>query len=405
MTATHSIPVTHRSFLSVQLATMPSSQKVPQLVRSVSNPPLDGFLSRPAGAAAGTAARSVSPPPRPTATEAAADEGDWRRFVDHLQQQGAVPGAGPHDPAQGVVTPANVSVKQMLALLRNQVPVAAAEVGRAAGARRVAAGTPAAVEVPDAVEVLAAVEVPAAVEVLAAVEVPAAVEAPARAAAALPCEDVPPHEADLALDEELRMWAETYRPRDGEPATVEAQHEEEDFDVVETFGTTPRAELASLRRAALKRANAAFAQDVTPDHRAPGRAVNVTFNACGTVREYALDAEPDAAGPVPDQLFLTKKHDGKWMQEPMDLPFMPTYQVTMDDDDEFVVHAPRHRDRSEAPTHAEHQQGQVFWTDLGRDDAPDDAVGYLQRLNQLQAEVDESLRRNRQMNEDIGVYF
>ena len=89
----------------------------------------------------------------------------------------------------------------------------------------------------------------------------------------------------------------------------------------------------------------------------------------------------------------------------MDLPFMPTYQVTMDDDDEFVVHAPRHRNRSEAPTHAEHQQGQVFWTDLGRDDAPDDAVGYLQRLNQLQAEVDESLRRNRQMNEDIGVYF
>lgn len=384
MTATHSIPVTHRSFLSVQLATMPSSQKVPQLVRSVSNPPLDGFLSRPASAAASTAARSVSPPPRPTATEAAADEGDWRRFVDHLQQQGAVPGAGPHDPAQGVVTPANVSVKQMLAFLRNQVPVAAAEVGCAAGARRVAAETPAA-EMPTA-------------------ETPAAVQAPARAAAP-PCEDVPAREADLALDEELRMWAETYRPHDGEPATVEPQHEEEDVDVVETFGTTPRAELAALRRAALKRANASFAQDVTPDHRAPGRAVNVTFNACGTVREYALDAEPDAAGPVPDQLFLTKKHDGKWMQEPMDLPFMPTHQVSMEDDDEFVVHAPHHADRSTAPTHAAHQQGQVFWTDLGRDDAPDDAVGYLQRLNQLQAEVDESLRRNRQMNEDIGVYF
>ena len=375
MTATHLTPVTHRSFLCVQLGTTPTSPKAPQIVLSVSNPPLDGFLSRPSCAATGTAARSPASPPRPAGTDGVPDEGDWKSFVDHLRQQGTVPGAGPDDPEQGVVTPANVSVRQMLAFLGNQAPVAAADAGTAAGARSAVA------------------------------ETPAAAPTSARYDAAPPCEDPPLREDELALDDELRMWAETYRPQTADLPTMDEDHEEEDVDVMETFGTTPKAELAALRRAALVRANAALVEDDAPEGRAPGHPVSVTFDACGTVREYALGAEPNAVGLVPELLFLTKMHDGKWRQEPLDVPFMPLQAVTPDDDDEFVVHMPQHRDRSAAPTHAEHLQDQSFWTDLGRDDEPAAAVGYLQRLQQLQAEVDESLRRNQQMSEDIGVYF
>lgn len=358
----------------MQLVVKPIPPYTPPFVRSVSNPPLDDLPTRPLRPAEATASRSASLPPPPAVTVAAADDGDWQRFVDHLQQQGAVPGAGWDDPEQGVVTPANVSVKHMLAFLRNQAPATPADAEPMASRRSIAAAAP------------------------------TTVAAPAQPATALTRDAGQPDADELALDEELRSWQETYRPRSAELTAVNEDREDDDMDVSETFGTTPRAELASLRRAALIRANTAFAEDAEPADGAQPRPRMLRFNEFGTVRVYTDDAEPGISGPVPDQRFLTKQHDGEWGQAPLHAP-MSSHPVTADDDEEFVVHAPSHRDRSAAPTHAEHLRNQVFWTDFGRDDEPADAVDYLHRLQRLQDEVDESLRLNREMSEDIGVYF
>lgn len=129
MTTITDDPVRYTSFLSVKLAMKPPVPNALPSMLAVSNPPREqrAFLQNRTLAAAPSVSGSLHASAAPAAN-AAADSGDWMDFVRHLQQQGTVPGAGRADPDQGVMRTSNVSVKQMLAHLRNQPPATPAGV-------------------------------------------------------------------------------------------------------------------------------------------------------------------------------------------------------------------------------------------------------------------------------------
>ena len=440
-----STPVRYTSFLSVELEVKPSVPNALPSMLTVSNPPPEkhSFLQNRTLAAASAVSGSLPASAAPS-SDATADAGDWKHFVDHLQQQGQVPGAAADDPERGVVTPANISVKQMLAFLRNQPPAKPAWIETPV--RQQITSTPSRVTtapIPPA-PVAASAKPDAASSVMLRQDVDAAVADDQWGTAALLEEMEQLHEAadprlepapaqllddDQALDEELRMWEQTYRPHSGELHTVYEEDENDQPDLSKGFGTTPRAELADLRRAAMVRGNAALVDDAA-EHAmdAQGRLRSVTFNDIGTSRVHEVDAESGETVSVRDQLFLSKEHDGKWKRNQLQLQLLPEQlshtpesrrspsavaaPAVLDaaDDSGFAVHSPYHGDRYHAPTHADHGIGETVWSDMGRDDEPaaifqTTAARRLQQLQQLQHQLDASLRRNQQMSEEVGVYF
>jgi hypothetical protein len=410
-------PVSYTSFLSVQLGAKPSVPNALPSMLTVSNPPPEqrSFLQNHTLAAA--PAVSGSPPASAApSVDATADAGDWKHFVDHLQQQGQVPGAAADDPERGVVTPANISVKQMLAFLRNQPPA-----------------KPAWIEAPGR-----QLSPPSRVATAAIPPAPVAASAKADAASSVMLHEAAdsrlgPERAQLlddehALDEELRMWQETYPPHSGELHTVYEEYENDQPDLSKGFGTTPRTELADLRRAAMARGNAALDDSTAEQVRDAGeRPRSVTFGEIGTSRMHEVDADSGETISMGDQFFLSKEHDGKWKRNQPQLQLLPEqlsrtpesshfpsavaapYAPDAADDSGFAVHSPFHGDRNHAPTHADHGIGETVWSDMGRDDDSaaifQAAARRLQQLQQLQHQLDASLGRNQQMSEEVGVYL
>lgn len=445
MTTISDSPVIYTSFLSVKLAAKPPVPNALPSILAVSNPPPEqrAFLRKGTLAAAPAVSGSAYAPAAPSANAAAAG-GDWKCFVDHLQQQGSVPGAAADDPERGVVTPANVSVKQMLAFLRNQAPSKPAWAD--APLRQPSASMPsrgATVSIPQGADAASAeLEAASPVTLLQHGHPTVAVDPSGTAAlmddmerlhgAADPAAE--PAQAQLleeerALDEELGALAEAQRPRAAELPMILEEVEENPFHASELFGTTPRREQARLRSEAMLRGNAALEEeDAEPVLRSPGRRGNVKFDQVETSRVLEVDAESGESVSATDAFFLTKEHDGKWKpnqskqsispdqisENPGSGPRVAALAMprvpTAADDSGFVVHSVFHEDRYDQPNHAE--IGETFWADLGRDDEPAGpgagagaAFLQLQRLQELHRKLEAALRNNQQLKEEVGVYF
>lgn len=459
MTTISDSPVIYTSFLSVKLAAKPPLPNALPSMLAVSNPPPEqlAFLPKETQAAAPAVSGTAYASPALSAN-AAADGGDWKCFVDHLQQQGGVPGAAADDPEQGVVRPSNISVKKMLAFLRNQPPATPAGVAQGVRPPTPAPAAAAAVHVAAVAE---AATVPS-VSVLQTddpvwVDDPwelttllDQMEHPHRAAEAEAASiDAQLLEEEHGLDEELGALAEAQRPRGAEPPMILEEDEENPFHASELFGTTPRWEQGRLRSEAMLRGNAALEEeDADPVLRSPGRRGNVKFDQVETSRVLEVDPESGESVSVTDAFFLTKEHDGKWKPNqsrqsispdqisdnpgtgPRVAAFAMPRVLTAADDSGCVVHSVFHEDRYDQPTHAE--MGEAFWTDLGRDDAPaeplasgsfwGDLVRYnepaepgvgeaflqlqqLQKLQELHGKLEAALRHNQQLKEEVGVYL
>lgn len=460
MTTISDSPVIYTSFLSVKLAAKPPVPNALPSMLAVSNPPPEqrALLPKDTQAAAPAVSGAAYAPTAPSAN-AAADGGDWKCFVDHLQQQGGVPGAAADDPEQGVVRPSNISVKKMLAFLRNQPPATPAGV-----AQGVRPPTPAPAAAAAAVHVAAVAEA-ATVPSVSVLQTDDPVwvddpwelttlldqmEHPHRAAEAEAASiDAQLLEEERALDEELGALAEAQRPRGAKPPMILEEDEENPFHASELVGTIPRWEPGRLRREAMLRANAALEEEnADPVLRSPGRRGNVKFDQVETSRVLEVDAESGELVSVIDAFFLTKEHDGKWKPNqskqsispdqisdnpgtrPRLAAFAAPRVLTAADDSGCVVHSVFHEDRYDQPTHAE--MGEAFWTDLGRDDAPaeplasgsfwGDLVRYnepaepgvgeaflqlqqLQKLQELHGKLEAALRHNQQLKEEVGVYL
>lgn len=393
---------------------------VGQVVRRVTAP----AVAR-AGAGPGSPAAGLS-------TTTAAGASDWKGVVGRLQQQGTVPGAGRADPDKGVVMPSNISVKQMLAHLRNQAPTTSS--AKAQGVRPPVPAAAAAVRV---AAVLQPADVPS-VSLLQE-DQPVAADDPCKVAALL---DQMEHqrrgaeaetgvidaqllEADRAMDGQPGAPAEAPRAHGAALPLIHEEHDEDPFHPSELFGTMPRKQQAMLRKEAIKRGNAAL-NDPQPNDVVQGRLRMVGFDPLVQSRMLEVDAESAETISVSDQYFQTKEHDGKWStrsaQQPSSLDAVDPqpgqrsrsaavaapHAPTGDDDSGFVVHSAFHEDRDRQATHAE--IGSVLWEDLGRDDERAEppvgqALLQLQRLQQMERDMDAAMRRNQELNEDIGVYF
>ncbi|WP_157825144.1 MULTISPECIES: hypothetical protein [unclassified Stenotrophomonas] len=452
-------PVTYTSFISVQLASKPSVPRALSTLRTLSNPARDELPSSlnrtPVAAHPGPAHYSAVAASSPNA---AAGASDWKDYVGHLQQQDKVPGAGRSDPDQGVVIPSNISVKQMLAFLRNQPPATPAGVAQGGRPPTPAPAAAAAVHV-------AAVAESATVPSVSVLQTDDPVwvddpwelttlldqmEHPHRAAEAEAASiDAQLLEEERALDEELGALAEAQRPRGAKPPMILEEDEENPFQASELVGTIPRWEQGRLRSEAMLRANAALEEEnAEPVLRSPGRRGNVKFDQVETSRVLEVDAESGELVSVIDAFFLTKEHDGKWKPNqskqsisphqisdnpgtgPRVAAFAMPRVLTAADDSGCVVHSVFHEDRYDQPTHAE--MGEAFWSDLGRDDAPaeplasgsfwGDLVRYnepaepgvgeaflqlqqLQKLQELHGKLEAALRHNQQLKEEVGVYL
>lgn len=253
MTTISDSPVIYTSFLSVKLAAKPPVPNALPSILAVSNPPPEqrAFLRKDTLAAAPAVSGSAYAPAAPSANAAAAG-GDWKCFVDHLQQQGSVPGAAADDPERGVVTPANVSVKQMLAFLRNQAPSKPAWAD--APLRQPSASMPSrgpTVPIPQGSDAASAEPEAASPATLLQQDDPMVASDPS-GTAVLRDDMERQHEAadpqvepaqsqllddDQALHEELRMWEQTYRPYSGELHTVHEEAEEDPVELSNGFGT------------------------------------------------------------------------------------------------------------------------------------------------------------------------
>lgn len=444
VTAISASPVRYTSFISVQLESKPPVPPALSTLRLVGNPARDELPSSlnrtPAAAPHGSGPVS---PAAGSSPNAAASASDWKDYVGRLQQQDAVPGARRADPDQGVVTPSNISVKQMVAYLRKQPPATPAGVAQVV---RPPMPAPAAAVAVQVAAVTAPATVPSA-SVLQADDDPVSVDGPweltalldqmahshraAEAEAALI--DAQLLEEERAPDEELGALADAQRPRGGELPMIHEEDDEDPFHGSELFGTTSRWEQARLRSEAMLRGNAALEEeDAEPVLRSPGRRGNVRFDQVETSRVLEVDAESGESVSVTDAFFLIKEHDGRWKPNqskqsispdqisdnagtrPRVAAFGPPRALTAADDSDFVVQSAFHEDRYDQPNHAE--IGESFWADLGRDDelvAPPVGQAFLQlqRIQQMQREVErmqrevETLRRNQQMSEEVGVYF
>lgn len=301
--------------------------------------------------------------------------------MDHLQRRGNVPGAGCHDPEDGVVSPAHVSVRQMLAFLRTPTPVDSA-----------CSAKP--VSLPMAARVAPPSDGGGTDEPISAAPVDASPE-PAtllRRGAQPEMQDIAFDVEGSPLDEELEQRAEIYQTNDQPSA---ASHEDEDDEPHQCFGTMPRFELAKYRTDRVKQANVALqdegsetAQDVAERTRRLG------FHEHEVTRVYTLDPVSDELVSSSDQVYLTKVFDGKSKPKRLPVALAPervtqhraagrrgasrrTVNVSsMEDaprsvlqraeaDAGFVMHS---TDAYQAPPHAEVAVGSMLWTDLGRDD-------------------------------------
>lgn len=407
VTAISASPVRYTSFISVQLESKPPVPPALSTLRLVCNPARDELPSSlnrtPAAAPHGSGPVS---PAAGSSPNAAASASDWKDYVGRLQQQDAVPGARHADPDQGVVTPSNISVKQMVAYFLDKPPATPAGVAQVV---RPPMPAPAAAVAVQIAAVTAPATVPSASVLQADDPVPAdearsrtvpanQMEHPHRAAeaeAALIGAQLP--EEERALDEELGALAEAQRPRGAE---LPMEDEEDPFHASELFGTTPPKELVTVRK--------------------------VRFNEFGTSRVNEVDAESGETISISDQRFQTKEHDGKWsapsahLQSPLN-PFgrqpeerwspgfmaVPHAPVASDDSD-FVVQSVLHEDRYDQPNHAEIGEG--FWADLGRDDeraepGVGEALLQLQQLQALHRKLEAALRYNQQLKEEVSVHF
>lgn len=418
-----------------------SNVKVKQMLAYLGNQPsatragVDPLVRPgPATVAAGAGSAPVSPATG-VSTHAAADAGDWKDYVGHLQQQGKVPGAGRADPDQGVVRPSTIRVTQMLAYFRNQPPATPADM-----AKVVSPPAPAA-----AMDVAAAAE-PATVPSMSLLQDDEPVSADDPWNVTEPLEqmeqmehqqraagigagliDPQPLEEDRTMDGEPGVLADAQRPRGTELPMIHEEHDEDPFHPSELFGTMPRTELDRLRREAMLRGNAALEEEDAEQVMSPqGRRGTVRFNEIETSRVLEVDAESGESVSVTDAFFLTKEHDGKWGRSqskqsispervsdnagtgPRLAAFAPPRVPTTADESGFVVHSAFHEDRYDQPAHAE--IGETFWADLGRDDEPaEPGVGeaflQLQQLQALHRKVEAALRHNQQLKEEVGVYF
>ncbi|MEN5425774.1 hypothetical protein ABE522_05270 [Stenotrophomonas pennii] len=443
MTAISASPVRYTSFISLQLEAKAPVKAVLPAIRAVSNPTRDELPSSlnrtPAAAPHGPGPVF---PAAGSSPNAAASASDWKDYVGRLQQQDAVPGARHADPDQGVVTPSNISVKQMVAYLRKQPSATPAGVAQVV---RPPMPAPAAAVAVQVAAVTAPATVPSASVLQADDPVPAdeawsrtvpvnQMEHPRRAAEAeAALIDAQLLEEERALDEELGALADAQRPRGGELPMIHEEDDEDPFHGSELFGTTSRWEQAKLRSEAMLRGNAALEEeDAEPVLRSPGRRGNVRFDQVETSRVLEVDAESGESVSVTDAFFLIKEHDGRWKPNqskqsispdqisdnagtrPRVAAFGPPRALTAADDSDFVVQSAFHENRHGQPNHAE--IGESSWSDLGRDDelvAPPVGQAFLQlqRIQQMQREVErmqrevETLRRNQQMSEEVGVYF
>ncbi len=432
-------PVTYNSFISVQLESKPSVPRALSTLRSLGNPARDVLPSSsnrtPVAAHTGPDIYSAVAASSPNA---AAGASDWKDYVGHLQQQDKVPGAGLSDPDQGVVTPSNISVKQMLAYLRNQPPATPAGV-----AQVVRPPTPAPAAAAAAAVHVAAVAESATVPSVSVLQSddPVSVDGPWELTALLDQMEHPHRAAEAetasidaqlpeeerALDEEVGALAEAQRPRAAELPMILEKKNENSLRAPELFGTTPRWEQARLRSEAMLRGNAALEEeDAEPVLRSPGRRGNVKFDQVETSRVLEVDAESGESVSVTDAFFLIKEHDGKWKpnqskqsispdqisQNPGSGPRVAALAMprvpTPADDSGFVVHSVFHENRYDQPNHAE--IGETFWADLGRDDEPagpgaGEVLLHLQRLQELHRKLEAALRHNQQLKEEVGVYF
>ncbi|WP_312684622.1 hypothetical protein [Stenotrophomonas chelatiphaga] len=381
------------------------------------------------------AARAGAGPGSPAAglsTTTAVEASDWKVVVGRLQQQGTVPGAGRADPDQGVVTPSNISVKQMLAHLRNHAPTTSS--GRAQGVRPPVPAAAAAVCVAAVLQPANVPSVP-----LLQKDQPVAADDPCKVAALLDqmehqrrgaeagagVIDAPLLEVDRAMDGQPGAPAEAPRAHGAALPMFHEEHDEDPFRPSERSGTTPRRTQARPRREAIQRGNAAL-NDPQQNDVVQRRPQRVGFNPLVHSRVLEVDAESGETISVSDQYFQTKEHDGKWStrnaQQPPSLNAIDPqpaersrpaaaaapHAPTADDGSGFVVHSAFHEDRDRQATHAE--IGSVLWADLGRDDERAElpvgpVLRQLQRLQQIERELDAALSRNRELNEDIGVYF
>ena len=442
MTSIAESPLRHTAFLAVQLTAKPTTPPPPRALMSVANQPSPDVVTSPLARLAGGVAELIPPPRAVSAVPLDTDRGEWRCFVEHLQQRGDVPGARCDDPDRGVVSPRNISVRQMLAFLRPSSSAAASGVGKPASPP-----LPALIAPPSdggrADEPIS--------------EAP--VDAPPEPVTVLRME-FPPEMQEIefdveesALDEELRQWAEIYRTKD-QPSP--ASHEEDEPH--QCFGNMPRFELAKYRAERVRQANAALWEDgseATQD--AAERPRRLAFHEHEVTRVYTLDPVSDALVSSSDQVYLTKVFDGTSKPKRLPVALAPE-QVTQhraagqrgasrrivnvssvedaprsvlkraEADDIFVVHSIRHPDPRGASVHADFRTGETRWTDLGRDDEPaavhvtpnQDAVHWegdqhggglsddmlaglhrLQRLREMQQEIDERLRLNRVMTEEM----
>jgi hypothetical protein len=421
-----------------------SNVKVKQMLAYLGNQPsatragVDPLVRPgPATVAAGAGSAPVSPATG-VSTHAAADAGDWKDYVGHLQQQGKVPGAGRADPDQGVVRPSTIRVTQMLAYFRNQPPATPADM-----AKVVSPPAPAA-----AMDVAAAAE-PATVPSMSLLQDDEPVSADDPWNVTEPLEqmeqmeqmehqhraagigagviDPQPLEEDRTMDGEPGVLADAQRPRGTELPMIHEEHDEDPFHPSELFGTMPRTELDRLRREAMLRGNAALEEEDAEQVMSPqGRRGTVRFDEIETSRLLEVDAESGESVSVTDAFFLTKEHDGKWGRSqskqsispervsdnagtgPRLAAFAPPRVPTTADESGFVVHSAFHEDRYDQPAHAE--IGETFWADLGRDDEPaEPGVGeaflQLQQLQELHRKLEAALRHNQQLKEEVGVYF
>lgn len=462
MTTISDSPVIYTSFLSVKLKVEPSEPSALPSIRTVGNPPPEQHAFLQKRTMAGPVVSGSPSASAESSANAAADTGDWECFVDHLQRQGKVPGAAADDPERGVVTPANISVKQMLAFLRNQPPSTPA--GGDAPLRQHRASTPSrvtSVPIPPVPGAATAKPEAASAGTLPQHDDPMVVVVDPWGTAALMDEMEHLHEPagprgepaqpqvlddDQALDEALRMREQNYRPHSGELHTVYEEHDEDPFHPSELFGTMPRTELARARREAMLRGNAVLEEhDAGQVMRPQGRLRNVRFDQIETSRVLEVDAESGASLSVTDAFFLTKEHDGKWERNqarqsispdrisdstgnaPRLAAFATPRTLRAADDSGCVVHSVFHENRYDQPTHAEIRE--TFWADLGRDDEPatppasgsfwGDLVRYseqahplaaqalfqMERLDPMQRKLSATLRHNQQLDRDIGVYF
>lgn len=391
--------------------TAPPPSPPPRALISVANQPSPGRVTSLSAAPTRGGVALLPPPRGGSDAPLVTDRGEWRCFVEHLQRRGEVPGASGHDPERGVVSPRAVSVRQMLAFLRTPAPVDPA-----------CSATPA--SLPMAARVAPPSDGGGTDEPKSAGPVDAPPE-PAtllRRVAQPERQDIALDVEESALDEALEQRAEIYQTN-GQPSA--ASHEDEDDEPHQCFGTMPRFELAKYRTDRVKQANEALqdegsetAQDVAE------RTRRLTIHLHETVRAYDPDDAPGEVATAPDQRALTKVFDGVSLPEQgpsvaapdgerrdgscstaadapgrggdgMDGPEPePAHQTSLprqrswlhgayapqrdarsseassrhDDANALLVQSPSHRNRQEAPPHADVAEGSTLWTDLGRDD-------------------------------------